>query len=112
MSLIVSEAWDYNLEEEFSALMEASSKCDHCFVAMSTNLSGNIYTSKELSPYHLMKINVDATCIVQLGLAVYDANRNLLVFGSSTSRILTSVLLELVAYINTSGRLSRQEHKV
>jgi CCR4-NOT transcription complex subunit 7/8 len=74
MSMIVREVWDYNLEEEFSALMEASSKCDHCFVAMSTNFSGNIYTSKELSPYHLMKINVDATHIVQLGLAVYDAN--------------------------------------
>jgi hypothetical protein len=73
MSLIVREVWDYNLKE-FSALMEASSKCDHCFVAMSTNFSGNIYTSKELSPYHLMKINVDATHIVQLGLAVSDAN--------------------------------------
>jgi hypothetical protein len=71
MSLIVREVWDYNMEEEFSALMEASSKCDHYFVAMSTNFSGNIYTS---SPYHLMKINVDATCIVQLGLAVCDAN--------------------------------------
>ncbi|XP_059430037.1 probable CCR4-associated factor 1 homolog 9 [Corylus avellana] len=77
MSLIVREVWDYNLMEEISALMEASSKCDHCFVAMSTNFPSNIFTSKEgkeVSPYNLMKFNVEATCIIQLGLALCDAN--------------------------------------
>lgn len=69
------EVWQYNLEEEVSAIMAALPKCDHCFIAMGTNFPGEIYTPRaKSSRYNLMKVNVDNTPIIQLGLAISDAN--------------------------------------
>jgi CCR4-NOT transcription complex subunit 7/8 len=72
LPVIVREVWQHNLEEEVHAIMRALPH--HRFVAMDTEFPGHVFASQQLSPYQLMKVNVDATNIIQLGIALCDAN--------------------------------------
>ncbi|XP_062173459.1 probable CCR4-associated factor 1 homolog 11 [Alnus glutinosa] len=78
--IVVREVWQDNLEQEFSEIARALPH--HRFVALDTEFPGHVFPApcrnhSKLSPaenYLSMKRNVDATKIIQLGLALCDAN--------------------------------------
>jgi len=78
--IVVREVWQDNLEQEFSEIGRALHH--HRFVALDTEFPGHVFPTpcrnhSKLSPaenYLSMKRNVDATKIIQLGLALCDAN--------------------------------------
>jgi CCR4-NOT transcription complex subunit 7/8 len=78
LPVTVRDVWERNLEGEVSAITNAFGNCNHCFIAMATNSPGlspgPLYGSGVLSSYNVMKINVEGTHIIKLGLAIFDAN--------------------------------------
>lgn len=78
--IAVREVWEDNLEHEFSEIMRVLP--DHRFIALDTEFPGHVFPANcrnhsQLSPaenYLSMKRNVDATKIIQLGLALCDAS--------------------------------------
>jgi CCR4-NOT transcription complex subunit 7/8 len=78
--IVVREVWQDNLEQEFSEIARALVR--HRFAAFDCEFPGHVFPStsrhhSQLSPaenYMQMKRNVDATKIIQLGLALSDAN--------------------------------------
>ncbi|KAJ4910897.1 putative CCR4-associated factor 1-like protein 11 [Raphanus sativus] len=80
-SVVVREVWAHNLESEFeliSGIVE-----DFPFVSMDTEFPGVIYKAdlrRRGNPgylYKLLKSNVDALSLVQVGLTLSDADGNL-----------------------------------
>jgi CCR4-NOT transcription complex subunit 7/8 len=81
--IVVREVWQDNLEQEFSEIARALQPLPHHrFAAFDTEFPGSVFPSTSrhhslLSPaenYLHMKRNVDATKIIQLGLALSDPN--------------------------------------
>ncbi|CAF2366875.1 BnaA02g05510D [Brassica napus] len=79
-SVVVREVWADNLESEFeliSGIVE-----DYPFISMDTEFPGVIYKAdlRRLNPgylYKLLKSNVDALSLIQVGLTLSDADGNL-----------------------------------
>ncbi|XP_057536154.1 probable CCR4-associated factor 1 homolog 11 isoform X2 [Amaranthus tricolor] len=84
-SIKIREVWSENLDHEFRLIRSIIRK--FCFVAMDTEfpgvvfrkVHGNLYTNQVSSAVHysLLKQNVDALKIIQLGLTFVDSNGNL-----------------------------------
>ncbi|XP_059448708.1 probable CCR4-associated factor 1 homolog 9 [Corylus avellana] len=81
--MVVREVWQDNLKQEFSEITRALQRLPHHrFAAFDTEFPGIVFPAASrhhslLSPaenYLLMKRNVDATKIIQLGLALSDPN--------------------------------------
>ncbi|CAF1889266.1 hypothetical protein HID58_045702 [Brassica napus] len=79
-SVVVREVWADNLESEFeliSGIVE-----DYPFISMDTEFPGVIYKAdlRRINPgylYKLLKSNVDALSLIQVGLTLSDADGNL-----------------------------------
>ncbi|XP_074569742.1 putative CCR4-associated factor 1 homolog 11 [Curcuma longa] len=78
----VRSVWAHNLDQEFALIR--SILPFHPFVALDTEYPGIIITSKNpyctlnvAQRYDLIRANVDALCIVQVGLTLSDAAGNL-----------------------------------
>jgi|UniRef100_A0A2N9H8J9 CCR4-NOT transcription complex subunit 7/8 len=91
LPVVVREVWQYNLEDEFDLIKIAA--MTHHMVSMDTEFPGVVYRPAnvdnrclgKLPPvlnYQIMRDNVNATNIIQLGLALCDDNGNLPNFGT------------------------------
>ncbi|XP_074322840.1 putative CCR4-associated factor 1 homolog 11 [Apium graveolens] len=91
--VVIREVWEHNLDSEFAILY--NSVKNYSFVSVDTEYPGVIYHPvvknnvrvTHLSPsqsYSSMKVNVDGTKIIQLGLTLSDANGNLPHLGSDS----------------------------
>ncbi|CAN7121792.1 unnamed protein product [Brassica rapa subsp. narinosa] len=88
-SVVVREVWADNLESEFeliSGIVE-----DYPFISMDTEFPGVIYKAdlRRLNPgylYKLLKSNVDALSLIQVGLTLSDADGNLPDLGGGVGR--------------------------
>ncbi|XP_074337523.1 putative CCR4-associated factor 1 homolog 10 [Apium graveolens] len=91
--VVIREVWEYNLESEFAILYNSVKR--YSFVSVDTEYPGVIYhpvvknnvRATHLSPsqsYLSMKVNVDGTKIIQLGLTLSDANGNLPHLGTDS----------------------------
>ncbi|KAK1380112.1 Poly(A)-specific ribonuclease [Heracleum sosnowskyi] len=87
--IIIREVWEGNLEFEFS-LIRMSVK-SHPFITIDTEFPGTVvpdvknrkfYDLKPDETYSLMKANVDASKLIQLGITMCDQYGNLPGFGS------------------------------
>ncbi|KAL2513681.1 putative CCR4-associated factor 1-like protein 11 [Forsythia ovata] len=84
----VREVWQFNLEDEFLLIKKVLHS--YPYASMDTEFPGVIYDHPQLhysslSPtesYSIMKKNVDAMELIQLGLALSDAEGNLPDFGT------------------------------
>ncbi|KAL6970885.1 hypothetical protein U1Q18_030565 [Sarracenia purpurea var. burkii] len=88
--VIVRKVWAGNLIEEFSLIKDIL--VDYPYIAMDTEFPGVIIFPKHhyshLPPdynYLLMKANIDALKLIQVGLTFSDATGNLPDFGTDTS---------------------------
>lgn len=91
--VIIREVWAHNLDSEFSILQNTVK--NYSYVSIDTEYPGVIYHPvintnghvTHLSPsqsYSLMKANVDATKVIQLGITLSDANGNLPHLGTDS----------------------------
>lgn len=91
--VVIREVWEHNLDREF-AILQNSVKI-YSYVSIDTEYPGVIYHPvvknnvhiTHLSPsqsYFLMKVNVDATKVIQLGLTLSNANGNLPHLGTNS----------------------------
>ncbi|XP_074352932.1 putative CCR4-associated factor 1 homolog 11 [Apium graveolens] len=91
--VIIREVWAYNLDSEFTILQNTVKY--YSYVSLDTEYPGVIYHPviytnnhvTHLSPsqnYYLMKANVDATNVIQLGLTLSDENGNLPHLGTDS----------------------------
>ncbi|KAH6819680.1 hypothetical protein C2S51_003283, partial [Perilla frutescens var. frutescens] len=91
MAIIVRQVWQSNLGEELNLLKRCA--WEFPIVSIDTEFPGTVFSLdvpkqafSSLSPdehYSLMKANVDALNIIQLGLTLSDCYGNLPRFGSS-----------------------------
>jgi CCR4-NOT transcription complex subunit 7/8 len=84
MPVVVRKVWQHNLDEEVSAILRALP--DYPFVAMDTSFPGRVFTSQILTPYQLMKLNVESTKLIQLGIALCDVNGNLAICDANDEK--------------------------
>ncbi|KAB1218706.1 hypothetical protein CJ030_MR3G026586 [Morella rubra] len=88
LPVVVCEVWQDNLEQEFRTINDALLR--YPLIAIDTEFPGTVYSqlgafpgcalSPRIAPvvrYQVMKANVDATKIIQLGLSLCDAEGNL-----------------------------------
>uniref|UniRef100_A0A2N9HDP3 poly(A)-specific ribonuclease n=1 Tax=Fagus sylvatica TaxID=28930 RepID=A0A2N9HDP3_FAGSY len=96
LPVVIREVWQHNLEEEFHLIKIAA--MTHHMVSMDTEFPGVVYRPAnvdkrclgKLSPvmnYQIMKENVNATNIIQLGLALCDDHGNLPNFGTMSQYV-------------------------
>ncbi|KAI3448271.1 hypothetical protein Pfo_004936 [Paulownia fortunei] len=96
LPIIVREVWQSNLVSEFYLIQQSLSRFP--FASMDTEFPGTVYhpagvpehLRSSLSPsafYAVMKQNVDALNIIQLGLTLSDAHGNLPHFGTGSQYI-------------------------
>jgi CCR4-NOT transcription complex subunit 7/8 len=94
--VVIREVWQHNLEEEFHLIKIAA--MTHHMVSMDTEFPGVVYRPAnvdkrclgKLPPvmnYQIMKDNVNATNIIQLGLALCDDHGNLPNFGTMSQYV-------------------------
>ncbi|KAK1367003.1 Poly(A)-specific ribonuclease [Heracleum sosnowskyi] len=94
--VVIREVWAHNLDSEFSILHNTLK--NYSYVSVDTEYPGVIYHpiisnndhAAHLSPsqsYSLMKTNVDATKIIQLGITLSDVNGNLPHLGTNSSYV-------------------------
>ncbi|KAI7979582.1 hypothetical protein LOK49_Contig298G00005 [Camellia lanceoleosa] len=80
-SIEIREVWEYNLEEQFSKIMEIVD--DYPYIAMDTEFPGIVLrpvgSFKNSNDYHYqtLKDNVDMLKLIQLGLTFSDQQGNL-----------------------------------
>ncbi|KAL1820976.1 hypothetical protein DCAR_0417347 [Daucus carota subsp. sativus] len=92
--IAIIEVWDHNLEEEFSRIRRAV--MSHPCISIDTEFPGTVVPDLkkrkfyELEPeeaYSLMKANVDASKLIQLGLTLSDPYGNLPGFGTEMGHV-------------------------
>ncbi|KAK1386510.1 Poly(A)-specific ribonuclease [Heracleum sosnowskyi] len=88
-AVVIREVWEGNLEFEFSLIRSAVKS--HSCISIDTEFPGTVIPDiknrkfYDLNPeetYSLMKANVDASKLIQLGLTLSDEHGNLPDFGS------------------------------
>ncbi|KAK1367005.1 Poly(A)-specific ribonuclease [Heracleum sosnowskyi] len=94
--VVIREVWEHNLDDEFAILRNTVK--NYSYVSIDTEFPGVIYHPiinnnghvTHFSPsqsYSMMKANVDATKVIQLGLTLSDANGNLPHLGTNSSYV-------------------------
>ncbi|KAI4386135.1 hypothetical protein MLD38_004095 [Melastoma candidum] len=76
----IREVWSHNLRSEFVLIREAIDK--FCFVSMDTEFPGLVFRPpvngrKPSDHYRVLKTNVDALNVIQVGLTLTDSEGNL-----------------------------------
>lgn len=95
-AVIIREVWEHNVDIEFSILRNILKQ--YHYVSVDTEYPGVIYHpivtnnfhATRISPYQsysLIKANVDALKIIQLGLTLSDVNGNLPNLGTNSSYV-------------------------
>ncbi|GMY30179.1 probable CCR4-associated factor 1 homolog 11 [Fagus crenata] len=96
LPVVIREVWQHNLEEEFHLIKIAA--MTHHMVSMDTEFPGVVYRPANVDKrclgklpsvmnYQIMKDNVNATNIIQLGLALCDDHGNLPNFGTMSQYV-------------------------
>ncbi|KAF8064770.1 hypothetical protein N665_1167s0002 [Sinapis alba] len=115
-SVVVREVWADNLDSEFeliSGIVE-----DYPFISMDTEFPGVIYKAdlrRRGNPgyiYKLLKSNVDALSLIQLGLTLSDADGNLPDLASTGADSSGSSISATSTWIATPTRLTRSSSSV
>jgi CCR4-NOT transcription complex subunit 7/8 len=70
----IKEVWEDNFEEEMDKVQELLEKY-HC-VAMDTEFPGVCYQGENITGYSLIKTNVDALKLIQVGISLADKDGN------------------------------------
>ncbi|GLT48675.1 hypothetical protein SLA2020_222850 [Shorea laevis] len=91
--VVIREVWSSNLESEFELIREVID--DHPFISMDTEFPGLIFKSavpysrerRQSDHYKMLKSNVDALNLIQVGLTFSDASGNLPDLGTGTQFI-------------------------
>ncbi|KAL9263333.1 putative CCR4-associated factor 1 homolog 11 [Drosera capensis] len=92
--IVIRQVWSSNLESEFHLIRSAIP--DYPFVSMDTEFPGVVFHSVDpchqnnrnpLNHYLLLKENVDATTLIQLGFTLTDSDGNLPEFGTESRYI-------------------------
>ncbi|KAE8036968.1 hypothetical protein FH972_009598 [Carpinus fangiana] len=84
MTTPVKDVWASDLDSAFSEIEEAVLGCHRCCMAMDIEFPGSLYGySRELPKelklffnYELLKLNVDSTHLMQLGLSFCEVTEN------------------------------------
>ncbi|GLT48673.1 hypothetical protein SLA2020_222830 [Shorea laevis] len=91
--VVIREVWSSNLESEFELIREVID--DYPFISMDTEFPGLIFKSavpysrerRQSDHYKMLKSNVDALNLIQVGLTFSDASGNLPDLGTGTQFI-------------------------
>ncbi|GLU19141.1 hypothetical protein SLE2022_354060 [Rubroshorea leprosula] len=91
--VVIREVWSSNLESEFELIRKVID--DYPFISMDTEFPGLIYKSavpysrerRQSDHYKMLKSNVDALNLIQVGLTFSDASGNLPDLGTGTQFI-------------------------
>lgn len=71
-SLEIVEVWEDNFEDEMEKIMQLIEKYKN--VAMDTEFPGVYYQGDQITGYNLIKTNVDALKLIQVGITLSDEN--------------------------------------
>lgn len=73
-NLEIVEVWEDNFEEEMEKIMKLVEKYN--YVAMDTEFPGVYYQGDQYTGYNLIKTNVDALKLIQVGITLADEDGN------------------------------------
>lgn len=83
-SVQIRDVWNENLDEEFEMIKSIAEDPKFIYVAMDTEFPGNVLKRHEIKGtyYDYLKINVNRTKLIQLGLTFFDEKGNLPTCGT------------------------------
>ncbi|GFQ00775.1 probable ccr4-associated factor 1 homolog 11 [Phtheirospermum japonicum] len=95
-SIVVREVYEHNLVSEFNMIRQSLSRFP--FASMDTEFPGTVFhpdgvpahlrsTLPPTSFYRMMKKNIDALNLIQIGLTLSDADGNLPTFGTRSQYV-------------------------
>ncbi|KAI3997259.1 hypothetical protein MKX01_009103 [Papaver californicum] len=94
--IVIREVWASNMDEEFKLIEDAID--EYCFISMDTEFPGIVYRPadenktlfrhrKAIDHYLILKSNVDALNLIQVGLTLSDSEGNLPDLGTENRYI-------------------------